>query len=298
MAMGGTVASLFKAAGLIPLGPVRWGERVPSHRPGVYVVQAPSESWSAPFSMPAIEAWIERVPGIRVDGAVTDAKALRNRLDQFWITSEPVLYIGRAGTDVDARVRAYHKTPLGDPRPHAGGHWLKTLSILDRLLVWWAETDDPVDAEARLMWAFADRHGVGFLPFANRQDATGDRKDHGITRSTLSRRSAQTGVGDQGQAAGTRSATGRDSNRLAAINSAVQRFAGADPRGEVTAVEAAAELDRLGLLRDSAARPGLPLRKLLRQGSIEHARQDGGRWWVESDPDRAPPAHRHGPVDD
>jgi hypothetical protein len=227
--------------------------------------------------MPAIEAWIERVPGIRVDGAPTDAKALRKRMDGFWIPSETVVYIGRAGTDVGGRVRAYYRTPLGDSRPHAGGHWLKTLADLDRFRVWWAETDDPVEAEASLLWAFAEQHAVGFLPFANRQDAAGDRKDHGITRSTLPRSPGRPDVGASGVA--TRRAPPTRTGTISAINAALQRLACADPRGEVTAVEAAAELDRLGLLRDSPARPGLPLRRLLREGRFEHTRQDGGRWW-------------------
>jgi hypothetical protein len=33
------------------------------------------------------------------------------------------------------------------------------------------------------------------------------------------------------------------------------------------------------VLRDSASRPGKPLRDLLRAGLIEYAYQDGGRWW-------------------
>lgn len=273
----GTAASLFQLARLTAQGPVRWGEAIPSRRPGVYVVEAPAPSMFAPFSMPVIEAWVDRVPGIRVDGAPTDAKALRKRLDEFWIPSETVVYIGRAGTDVGGRVRAFYRTPLGDPRPHAGGHWLTTLRDLDQFRVWWAETDDPVDGEASLLWAFAEQHAVGFLPFANRQDATGDRKDHGITRSTLPRSPGPAGIGAS-RVAARRGPPARTSS-FSAINAAVQRLACADPRGEVTAVEAAAELDRLGLLRDSADRPGLPLRRLLREGRLEHTRQDGGRWW-------------------
>jgi hypothetical protein len=274
----GTAASLFKLARLTPQGSVRWGEPIPSRRPGVYAVEAPSPSISAPFSLPAIEAWIQRVPGIRVDGAPADARALRKRLDEFWIPSETVVYIGRAGTDLGGRVRAYYRTPLGDPRPHAGGHWLKTLSTLDQFRVWWTETDDPVDAERSLLRAFAEQHAVGFLPFANRQDADGDRKDHGITLSTLPRSPGRADIGASGVVRARRLPPARTGS-ISEINAALQRLACADPRREVTAVEAAAELDRLGLLRDSADRPGLPLRRLLREGRFEHTRQDGDRWW-------------------
>jgi hypothetical protein len=53
---------------------------------------------------------------------------------------------------------------------------------------------------------------------------------------------------------------------------------------EITAVEAARWLDEVHVLRDSASRPGLPLRNLLRAGAIESAeqrpRQANGRWFI------------------
>lgn len=39
----------------------------------------------------------------------------------------------------------------------------------------------------------------------------------------------------------------------------------------ISAVDAAAVLAKNGILADSAARPGLPLRNILRDGEIEHA---------------------------
>ena len=47
------------------------------------------------------------------------------------------------------------RTPLGDRKPYAGGYWLKTLAGLDRLRVWWAETDAPEEYEDALLEAFA-----------------------------------------------------------------------------------------------------------------------------------------------
>ena len=52
----------------------------------------------------------------------------------------------------------------------------------------------------------------------------------------------------------------------------------------VTAVEAAKWLDEAGLLRDQPNRPGLPLRKMLRDGLISNSRQvppqKNGNWFV------------------
>ena len=56
---------------------------------------------------------------------------------------------------------------------------------------------------------------------------------------------------------------------------------------EVTAVEAAQWLDREGQLSDSASRPGLPPRNLLREGQIAQAvqrpPQPNGRWVIVRD---------------
>lgn len=49
----------------------------------------------------------------------------------------------------------------------------------------------------------------------------------------------------------------------------------------LTAVEAAALLDKAGVLKDSLSRPGKPLREILRAGYIAHAYQlSNGRWFI------------------
>ena len=71
-------------------------------------------------------------------------------------------------------------------------------------------------------------------------------------------------------------------------------------RAQVNAIEAARWLGDVGLLDDSIARPGLPLRNLLRAGRIGHAYQlSNGRWFIglgneaaqasKSKPPAAPP---------
>jgi hypothetical protein len=73
-----------------------------------------------------------------------------------------------------------------------------------------------------------------------------------------------------------------------------------DGLDEVAAVKAARWLDDAGLLTDSASRPGLPLRKLLRAGLIRGAEQRPrkafGRWYITIDDEARsrtkPRAHR------
>jgi len=65
------------------------------------------------------------------------------------------------------------------------------------------------------------------------------------------------------------------------INSYLQRYLKANGLYHLSAVDAARALGRAGLLPDSESRPGLPLRKLLRNGRIRGAAQEAnGRWFI------------------
>jgi hypothetical protein len=73
-------------------------------------------------------------------------------------------------------------------------------------------------------------------------------------------------------------------SRTFEINTFLQRELKRRQLDEVAAVEAARWLDSSGLLEDSASRPGLPLRKMLRAGDIDAAIQrpagSHGRWFI------------------
>jgi hypothetical protein len=278
---------LLRNNGLSVGGVVSWGKAPTSHSPGVYIVSLRDPIDVAPLDDTAIQKWIHRVPGMRLDGAPPTVATLRERLGQFWLPTERILYIGLAGTSLATRLRQYYRTPLGDRRPHSGGHWIKTLSVLPETEVTWAEADEPAVAEGRLLESFGENVDTGIqrrlpdgpvLPFANLQNGAGRRKPHGISGSrlpTIPTSALAPGdkrIIDPPQPRGTRA-------DIAHINAAIQRLACAAPDRRVAAVEAAEGLDRLGLLRDSPSRQGKPLRDLLRAGLIARAYQEGGRFW-------------------
>jgi hypothetical protein len=280
---------LLKKAGLVAVGPVKWGEPVSSRAPGVYVVETPEPLDAAPLYLPAIRGWLERVPTLHLDGERPTVSELAERLGRFWLAREQVVYIGLTTGRLGKRLRDYYRTPLGDPRPHAGGHWIRTLEGLESFLVWWAETSSPERYEDDLLTAFARSIGsesaaprTPLLPFANRATATGIRKLHGITASVI-RTLPSTAGQRQAPLAGKFPTIGKSraipNRRFDQINRTLQRFACASPDREVGAVEGAAELDRLGLLRDTPDRAGKPLRKLLREGAILHAYQEPNHRW-------------------
>jgi transcription elongation factor GreA len=210
-------AELLRSVGLLADGPAAWGTPVRSSRPGVYVVDLPSPPPSAPIDFAAIGRWLDRVPGLTLDGARPTGRELAARLHRFWLPDQPVLYVGMSAASIGARVAAYYRTPLGDPRPHAGGHWLKTLSGLDRLRVWWAETEAAEEYEDGLLEAFAAavpaevaaalHDATVVLPFANLQTADGVRKDHGIRGALLAREPVGPATPAERRAAAARATT-------------------------------------------------------------------------------------------
>jgi transcription elongation factor GreA len=187
-----TAPALLRSVGLLADGPAVWGRPFAASGPGVFAVELAAPLANAPIELTRIGKWIERMPTFRLDGvAPSSSRAVVGRMASFWIPSTTVLYIGSSTTSIAGRVAAIEATALGDRRPYAGGHWLKTLTGLERARVWWARTDAVEEYEDALFGAFAeaipaddrarlhDRDVV--LPFANLRSTAGDRKAHGLT---------------------------------------------------------------------------------------------------------------------
>lgn len=159
-----SVDEVFSHAGLRPAGCVRWGERVPEDRPGVYVISTTSNVQAAksgiaklPFAAKSYEDLIARRPDVLVDREPATALTFESRLQRFWLADEPVLYIGLAGTSLSQRVNNYYTTAIGMRSPHSGGWWLKTFDDLPSLFVHYAPTDHVEAAERAMIHGFAER---------------------------------------------------------------------------------------------------------------------------------------------
>src|SRR5215208_4713317 len=182
---------LLRAVGLLADGPAVWGRPFRAPGAGVFLVELPSPPAAAPIDINRVGKWLERVPTLRLDGQETSSKAIAARLASFWIPSTTVLYIGTSQQSIGNRVVALERTVLGDRRPYAGGHWLKTLRGLEQARVWWAGTAATEEYEDALFAAFAEKipaeevarlhDPVVVLPFANLRSTSGDRKAHGLT---------------------------------------------------------------------------------------------------------------------
>jgi len=199
--MDGTAPGLLRAVGLLADGPVPWGRPMPASGPGVFVVELSAPRATAPIELTKVGKWLERVETLRLDGARPSSRALAARIAAFWLPSQAVLYVGATPTSIPSRVRALRETPLGDRRPHPGGHWLHLLSGLERTRIWWAATDAVEEYEDALLGAFGE--GVSateraalpdtevVLPFANLRTPTGVRKRTGLSGSILAEPATQ-----------------------------------------------------------------------------------------------------------
>ena len=183
---------MLKSLGLLVDGPALWGRAVPGRGPGVFVIELPAGLPDAPIDIVAIRKWIEHVPEMTLDGERPTAEEIAKRLHEFWLPNEPVLYVGRSPRQVAARINAMYATPLGDAKPHSGGHWLRTLSVLPELRIWWSDTDAHEEYEDALLAEIASRNAAtdgreqgasALLPFANLMTADGAPKAHGLVGS-------------------------------------------------------------------------------------------------------------------
>ncbi len=190
-----SAVTLLRSLDLMPDGPTRWGEPVRSRAPGVLLVEIAGRLDEAPIDITAVKRWVDRVPGLRLDGERPTPTQLATRLASFWLPQQTVLYVGRTGKSLGARAASLFGTPLGDRKPHSGGHWLWTIARRGELRIWWAETDAPEEHEDALFEAIAGDLDTdvssrllalgSVLPWANLTATTGDPKRTGLTGSLL-----------------------------------------------------------------------------------------------------------------
>ena len=193
-----SVKQLFNSNGKEIMGQVKWGQRVNCQMPGVYVVAMANVAdeivcyEDAPISEHLVEEWINYVPQMLIDNQTPTPDKIVQRLKTFWIPDETILYIGMTTNSLQKRVNEYYDTKLGDPRPHHGGHWIKTLNNLYQLSIFWTATmgTDAQEVEDAFLDTFVNNMSQESLkklsdrnqlfPFANLEFPKGNRKKHGI----------------------------------------------------------------------------------------------------------------------
>jgi len=203
-----TINQLRSVFNLAPFSRVAWNERIQTKEEGLYIVSLSDDPDSnrgsmqdPPISQAIIEAWIKKVNGFELDKVVTrDVQAVIARLSKFWLPDESIIYIGKApkrgsGTGLGKRVQEFYSTDFGERRPHAGGHWIKALSILKDTSVYFVACENPGEIELDMLNYFCEnvspktrrllRDPELALPFGNLQLNPGQIKMHGLGKMKL-----------------------------------------------------------------------------------------------------------------
>lgn len=202
--MPSTVSQLLKSVNLDLKGKVKWGEKVNSNSQGVYIVSLsnnPNENIEllnqAPISIDTICYWLNKVKTFELDKQrCPSSKDVAERISKFWFPDENILYIGMTTSRLKTRISAYYRTELGERKPHAGGHWLKVLSNIQDLYVYYSESNtSPKLLEDKMLEFFVNNVSqssknnlfdkVRTFPFANLEYPKGNKKSHGIGKSKL-----------------------------------------------------------------------------------------------------------------
>lgn len=184
--MATSIKELVEKVGLSPakIQSVKWNTPINCKSEGVYIVSLSDSAEGSvtmeefPISMDILRRWIEKLGYFTVDGKETkDTGIIKNRLAEFWLTDESILYIGKASTSIGNRVRQYYNTAIGESRPHAGGHWIKLLKNLNNLAIFYIPCKDAEKIEGELLAKFGEQtsdrtkakllNKGPILPFAN-----------------------------------------------------------------------------------------------------------------------------------
>ena len=182
---------------------VKWNETIPTEKEGIYIVSLSKDPGlnsgtlsQIPISKNIIDKWIKKINGFELDKELTfNSELITKRLSEFWLPDENIIYIGKApvrsnGKGIGNRVREFYNTEYGEKRPHAGGHWIKSLSNVNRLFIHYIITENSEDIEIELLKQFREnisakskeklRDKEMILPFANLELKKGQRKKHGL----------------------------------------------------------------------------------------------------------------------
>ncbi len=172
---------------------------LPCDRKGVYAVAMADEPdqlrvlKAAPISIDKVKKWLDIVPRLTLDRRRPLPAEVVHRLSGFWLSDETILYIGMTGRSLMKRVNDYYGTKLGDPKPHRGGHCIKTLDNMNECHIYWCECPSPEYIEALMINKFMDQVPGNVrrklfdpdrpFPFANLCNKRGNNKNHGIKYS-------------------------------------------------------------------------------------------------------------------
>ncbi len=201
--MAVSIAKLFDEFGLNYNGAFKWNLPLDAKYNGIYVLALtsnPNDEQPHPYNFEICDDtfayWLSQATELQIDGKkVTKKKQVEEYLRQFWNTDENILYIGESSSltnPLQKRVKQFYTHKVGQKGPHTGGYWLKLLSCLKNVSVYYAQATNPREIEFKMLIKFVElsvgksfyeiENFANHLPFANvKIDVS---KKHFLTKHT------------------------------------------------------------------------------------------------------------------
>lgn len=194
------VKEIFNKVGLEPSAPLKWSNAIPIKGNGVYVISTSNNSTmnrgitsSCKMNEEVFKRWKTFSPELHVSN-VSIIESIEAEINKFWKPKENILYIGESSSETNGlakRVNQFYIRQVGWKGPHTGGYWIKLLSQLEELYVYYAVCDYPRDTEFKMLLYFMEQSaGKSFyeiqelgkhLPFANMK--ADFQKTHSISKA-------------------------------------------------------------------------------------------------------------------
>ncbi len=183
-----SVDQLFREMGLNYSKPYRWNEKLDADFNGVYVISTSSDPENPNGNNPEFNIsgetfalWLIEAPELSVDGKkVTDVVQVKEYLSRFWNKDENILYIGESSSETNPlhkRVKQFYRHKVGQKGPHKGGYWIKLLSCVEDLYIYFAESSNPRETEFKMIMKYTEltsgrslfelENLSNYFPFAN-----------------------------------------------------------------------------------------------------------------------------------
>lgn len=182
------VDTLFKEFGLEYSKPYKWNEKLDADFNGVYIISTssnpilPNQS-EIEFNIcnKTFETWLLEAPDLEIEGQrVTDISQVKEYLAKFWNVNENILYIGESTSKTNPlkkRVNQFYVHKVGQKGPHTGGYWIKLLSCLEDLHIYFARSSNPRETEFKMIMKYVELSSgksffdledlTNYFPFAN-----------------------------------------------------------------------------------------------------------------------------------
>lgn len=183
-----TVDALFKEIGIKYSKPYKWNEELDANINGVYVISTsdnPTINNKNKFELSicskAFENWLQEAPNLEIENEkVNNLNQVKNYLMKYWDENENILYIGESSSKtnpIQKRINQFYTHKVGKKGPHTGGYWIKLLSCIDDLFIYFAESSNPRETEFKMIMKYVELKSkkslfetenlVDYFPFAN-----------------------------------------------------------------------------------------------------------------------------------